>query len=326
MSSTLTWYNSGLGTKTGTTNAALFTNLGTLITSKSADDNFSWQVASQVTTGNVYHMVLKRKDGSAGRILLLLYTTAPANAPSTLFELTATSINPNCLYGAFFPAGNSDTPQGLTAATGTILGDDTGAVKVWASMDVSVIYTTNTRVFYFESAEAVVFGFHNQDSGQTFMAGAGWLLVDSVDNAYAATFGISNNPTYIFGGVGSSAFPWQPGRAEAGGSYSVVRTNLGSPAKQYFSGWLPGNWAAQSVVSDLLTDDANSKAYFVPVQLIGHTKGEGFVFKLRQIAMGPTSSAAASIYSTTGPVVAARQFSYQVAGAAGVPWMVNFKL
>ena len=324
MSSTLTWYNSGLGTKTGTTSAALITNLVTLINSKLANADFSWQVASSVATGSTYHIVLKRKDGSAGRILLVIFTSAPANIHSTLFDGITPSINQ--LYGAFFPAGNTDTPVGLTAASGTILGDDTGAVKVWGAMDAGTIYAVNCKSFYFDSYDAVVFGFDHSGANQTYMSGAGYLIVDSVDTAYPATIGLANNATYTFGGVGTSAFPWQPGRTEAGDVYPVVRTNLGSPAKQYFSGWLPGNWAAQTVTSDLLTDGANSKAYFVPVQLIGHTKGEGFVFKLRQIAMGPTSSAAASIYSTTGPVVAARQFSHQVGGAAGVPWMVNFKL
>ena len=33
-----------------------------------------------------------------------------------------------------------------------------------------------------------------------------------------------------------------------------------------------------------------------------------------------------SVYNTTGPVVAARQFSNQTAGGNGFPWFTNFKI
>lgn len=88
-----------------------------------------------------------------------------------------------------------------------------------------------------------------------------------------------------------------------------------------------GTWASHAVnTTDVLTDTSNSRAYFVPVPLLGQRKGEGFVLKLRQIAWGPGTTSPFTEYSTTGPVTRARQFNAATAGGNGYPWFTNFKL
>ena len=112
------------------------------------------------------------------------------------------------------------------------------------------------------------------------------------------------------------------------GSSPCARTNYGSANRVYYSAFQPsGAWAQQAVgPSDVLTDTSASKAWFVPMQMLGMTKGEGFALKLRQIGFGPGTTGPFASYNTTGPVVAARQFNSMTSGGNGYPWLTNFKL
>lgn len=323
MSATLTWYNSGLGTKTGTTNATLIDDIVTLVNSKSGDSNFKWEIASSNNGASPLYVVLKRKDASAGRILLVIWSSAPAGNNSAILDAAPTT---NALYGAWFPNGNVDTPSNLTASSGTILGDDTGCVKVWAAMAVTSFYATNFQFFYFDSTEAVLFGSQNPGAGTLYMAGAGDLLVDASDVAYGATFSFGTTSAVI--GSQTTPMAWSSSAPNAGSSTPCVRTNYGSTNRVYFLGFAPtASWAASAISSsDILSDTANAKVWIVPVQLLGQTKGEGFVLKFRQFGMGPGTTAAFTPYNETGPTVAARQFYAGTTGGNGYPWATNFKL
>lgn len=324
MSATLDWASSGSGTKTGTAIGNLFADLVTLITSKAGDATFKWEVASSNTGSTPYQITLKPKSGAAGRILLLAYSSAPAGSNSAIFDTTATT---NVFYGAYFPAGNVDTPSNLTASSGTIMGSDTGAVKVWGSGNIATIYAASFRPFYFDSDEAMVLGFQNPAAATCYMYGAGELLVDASDNAYPAVMSFAGSSVSTFGST-TSLMPWVTTTQNAGGSVALVRTNYGSSNRVYYLAWAPtGVWASSAVgATDILTDTAASKAWFVPAQLLGVAKGEGFVIKLRQIAFGPGTVGPLTPYNTTGPVVAARQFNIATAGGNGYPWLTNFKL
>ncbi len=324
MSATLTWYHSGVGTKTGTTQAAFFTDIVSLVGTKSGDANFKWEVASSDTAGNPNYVVLRRKDASAGRILIVAWTSAPAGNNAAILDAAPTANN---VYVAWFPSGNVATPSNLNASSGTILGNDTGAVKVTFGTATTTVYTTNIQPFYFDSTEAMFFGFQNPASATTHAFGAGDLVVDGADAAYGATVSFGG-AAHTFGST-SGPMPWLSATASAGtASQTLVRTNYGSSNRVYYQAWFPSaNWA-NSVVSatDILTNTGSSQVWHVPVQLLGTTKGEGFVIKLRQIALGPGTVGAFTPYNITGPVVAARQFNAATAGGNGFPWFTNFKL
>lgn len=324
MSATLTWASSGAGTKTGTTVAALIGDLVTLVNSKSGDSTFSWQVASSNTATSPNYIVLKPKSGAAGRILLAVWTSAPAGNNAAILDGAPTT---NALYGAWFPSGNVDTPSNLTAASGTILGDDSGCVKVWAAMTVATIYGASIQPFYFDSAEAVLFAFQNPGGTTCNFAAAGSILVDASDNAYGGVLSYATTTISGFGGTTSPA-NWATTKPAANSATPCARTNYGATNRVYFHAWSPsGTWASAAVSStDILTDTANSKAWFVPVQMLGQTKGEGFVLKLRQIAYGPGATGPLTPYNTTGPVVQARQINLATSGGNGFPWATNFKL
>lgn len=319
MSATLTWASSGAGTKTGTTVATLITDMVTLINSKSGDSTFSWQVASSNTASSPNYIVLKRKDGSAGRILLAVWTSAPAGNNAAILDGAPSS---NSVYCAWFPSGNVDTPSNLTASSGTIMGDDSNCVKVSAALAVATIYATGIVPFYFDSAEAVIFCWQNPSNTTCYACGAGSLLVDASDNAYGATFGMQ---AFSFA---ASNMTWANTKPLANSTTACFRTNYGSADRTYFQAWNPtGVWASSAVSStDILTDTGANKAWFVPVQLLGQTKGEGFVLKVRQMAIGPGTLGPLTAYNTTGPVVQARQANIATVGGNGLLWLTNFKL
>lgn len=324
MSATLTWASSGLGAKTGTAIGNLFADLVTLITSKAGDSSFYWQVASSNTGSTPYQITLKPKSGAAGRILLVAWSSAPAGNNSAILDGAPGANN---LYGAYFPAGNVDTPSNLTASSGTIMGDDTGAVKVWAAMNIATIYGASVQPYYFDSQEAMVFCFQNPAATTAFFAVAGAILVDGSDNAYDAVLSTATAGSN-FGSTIASPIPHTVSAVLANSNVACVRTNYGSSNRVYFLAWYPsGSWANVAVSStDILTITASNLAYFVPLQLLGQTKGEGFILKLRQMALGPGTVGAFTVYNTTGPTAAARQVCAATSGANGQPWLTNFKL
>jgi hypothetical protein len=327
MSATLQWFSSGVGVKTGTARANFIDDLATLFNANLSDSNFSWRVASWSTAANPNYLVLKRKNGSAGRILIVAYTAAPAGANTTLFDVSAGSISIAGPYVAWFPSGNVDTPSNLTAASGTILGSDTGAVKVSAGGVFSSTYAAGLLHFYFDSAEAVWFCQQVASSPNVFMFGAGDLVVDAADNAYGATIGFIGTSLANWGG--GSVMTFTTGTLQAGATATnSVRTNYGASNRVYFHAWqATGVWANAAVSStDILTDTAANRAYFAPMQLLGQTKGEGFVLKHRQLAFGPGTLGPLQFYQTTGPVVQARQINTATVGGNGYPWLVNFKI
>lgn len=327
MSATLTWANSGNCTKTGTAIGNFLDDLDTLITSKSADASFSWQTAGKNSAGPTpFWIVLSRKGGSAGRILIVCWTSAPAANNVAILDTAPTA---NQVYIAWFPAGTANTASNLTAASGTIMGVDTGCVKVASGPPIGNLYAANFVTYYMDSPEGLVLGTANPASpGTTFMIGAGDLLIDGSDVVYGTAFAPATNSMSSFGSAASPPWPWVTTAPSAGSVLPTINTNYGSANRRYFFGFAPsGPWASQAVgAADILTDNSVNKTWFVPVQLLGQTKGEGFVLKFRQFGWGPATTSAFSVYSTTGPVVAARCFNNGTAGGVGFPWFTNFKI
>ncbi len=326
MSATVSWASSGLGTKTGTTNQLCLDDLNTLITSKSGDATFKWEVAGSSTGATPRYTLLRRKDGSAGRIAIIIWDSAPAANNAAILDTTPTS---NAVQFAYFPAGTGTTLSNLTAASGTICGNDTGAIKCCSPGTVGTVYAALIQWFYFDHAEGMVFCLENPAAVLTYSAGAGAHVVDGADVAYDVVFATNGaNPWNSFGSVTVPPLPWQATFLNAGLSTTgVIRTNYGSSNRNYFHAFAAsGVWANVAVSStDILTDTTLNKAWFLSPQLLGTTKGEGPILKWRQIAYGPGTVGAFTVYNTTGPVVAARQASAATAGTNGAPWMCNFK-
>lgn len=328
MSATLTWFNSGLGTKTGTAITNFINDLSTLVVSKAGDANFSWEEAGKNVAGTPYWYLLKRKDASAGRIALINWASAPAgNNVAILEQAPATNI-----FMCYFPNGNVDTLSNLTASSGTICGNDTNCIKVCPLPTIGSMYGTNYVPFYFDCYDGIFLGVQNPASSSLYGGFAGELAVDLADNAYGIV-GVSGSTQSwsAFAATSSQTISWAAGDLPAGeGNTALMRSNYGSADRNYFPAFAPsGSWTQQSIgANDILTNTSLSKAFFCPVMLLANqVKGAGIQIKLRQIAWGPINPGQFGVYSETGPVVMARQFCANTAGGTnGSPWVVNEKI
>lgn len=325
MSATLTWFSSGLGTKTGTTAILWLTDLKTLIDSKSGDSNFKWEVQASNLGSSPYYLWIRRKDASNGRILVVHYGSAPAGNNAAIFDTAPGTTN---VHFAWFPNGSAASPSNLTASSGTISGDDTNCVKA-ASTAVATPYGTGLQPYYFDCNEGIVFCTGSPTAATGYWFGAGDLVVDGADNAYGCTFASAQTHASFGTASGTGWADWISTATLSGAAGSYLKTNYGSTNRCFFSAYKPsGAWATQTVgPNDILTDTANLKSWFVPFYLVAtQVKGGGFPIKLRQIALGPVTVGAFSVYQTTGPVVQARAMCSGSTGSSGSPWMTNFKL
>lgn len=333
MSATLTWYNSGLGTKLGTAIGNFFTDFKTLVDSKAADPNFSWEISASSLAGTPYYLWFRPKSGAAGRILLISWSSAPAgNNAAILDGAPVTTV----VYVAYFPAGTAASPSNLTASSGTISGDDTNCVKCGTWGAVATLYGASIQPYYFDSTEALVFCTGNPSSaGSQFFTAVGQIVVDANDVAYGATYGTNQTTLSAYGST-TGPLPWATSGLSAGAAGVGIKSNYASQAvvgsiyPTWYPVWAPsGPWTTQTygAVTDVLTDTTNTDVWFVPNVLMScGTKGGGFPLKLRQIAFGPSSQGQFTVYNTAGPVTQVRNMSCATAPGTGYPWLTNFKI
>ena len=281
-------------------------------------------MAASSLAATPYYLWIRRKDGSAGRILFATYTSTPAGANPSLFEVAAGSVTINYTGAAFFPAGTAASPSNLTAGSGSVSGDDTGCTKLQIGSTISSAYNTSIVPFYFDCNEGLVVCTQNPASTGTYPCIAGWLAVDGADSVYAMAYA---SPALQQFSATTSNNPWTAAGAPAGAPTIAYRVFYGGVSKPFFDAWSPTGWANQTVsATDPMTDTGTTRAWFCPQQLMSNTKGEGLVLKLRQIAHGPATVGAYGIYNATGPVVKARQVCNGTAGSTSAPWLVNFKI
>jgi hypothetical protein len=177
----------------------------------------------------------------------------------------------------------------------------------------------------------MVFCAQNPASSTIYCIGAGDLVVDAADAAYGCTFGTGASGTWSSFFGFATLFSWVAAAQAAGGTPPLVRTNYGSANRTYFQPHNTfGAWTSQTagIAGDILQDNATTYAWFFPQPLVANVvKGGGFPLKLRQIGGGPTTNSALFTYSTTGPVIKARQMCATTTGSTGgCPYVVNFKV
>ena len=319
MSATVTWASSGLGAKTGTTNQTCLDDLVTLVNSKSADATFKWEVAGSATGATPRYVNLRRKNASPGRIAVIIWDSGPAGNNAAILDGVPLA---NGLQVAYFPAGTANTLSNLAAASGTVCGDDTGAVKCSSPGTIASVYTTSFQWFYFDHEEGMVFCLQNPAAANIYAMGAGAHLVDNADVAYDCTFGSSGSQRWDnFSAQTQSPFIYTSTAIAAGTgpTQGNIRTNYAVANRNFFHAWVAsGNWmgVAQSA-TDIMSDSANDDYWFIPPQLISPgVKGEGPVLKWRQIGHGPASTSALKAYAISGPIVKARHCLLYTSDAA----------
>lgn len=326
MSSTLTWAKAGPQTKTGTAVGDCFTDLKSLIDSKSGDASFPWEVSASNLASTPYYVALKPKSGANGRILVVCWTSAPAGNNAAILDTAPTS---NVVFVAWFPNGNVNTPSNLTAASGTIFGDDTDCVKVCPISTIATMYAANFQWSWFANAEGCLFQTGVTTSGSAYYgAAAGKILVDGADNEYGGVASLS----YASATTITESTTYPTTLINAGSNTATVRTNYGgTPNRVGGCAWRPSvagmltqSWG--SVSDPTVNTTLNLLWLFaIPVLFYGSTK-LGPALKLRQMALGPPSTSSFTNISITGPTVVALGTNPSTTSNAANLYLTQFKI
>lgn len=330
MSTTLNWASSGnAASNTGTTPSGVINDLNTLITSKSGVAAFNWQVAGSSLATTPFYVVLSRKDASAGRIVVMSLSTAFTSIQPTMFDQLPAISN---VFIGWFPNGTASTLLNLNATSGTVCGNDTGAVKCSSFAAVGGSYSAAARLFYYDSYDGIYLCACDPASPAQYVVGAGQLVEDASGVAYDTTLGTGNSSSFGASfGTGTFTYVGLSGIVNSGALPNSVRVNY-TPiptATQFYSPFTGvGVWATllNSSADSVLADNANSKVWFAPFTLMPNTKGGGAVLKLRQLGYGPGTTGPFAAYNTTGPVQQAIQMINATAGSTSGAWLTNFKI
>lgn len=331
MSATLTWREAGPhGSQTAASTIGMLTDLKALIDSNAADPNYLWEVCSSSLVTTPIYLTLRRKDLSDGRILIIGWTSAPAGNNVNILD---TSPAIAAVYMCYFPSGNVSTPSNLTAASGTVMGNDTNCVKATCiSSNIGITYQAGFRVAYVESAEAFyVFTQSTAGASSVYGGGAGEILVDGNDNVYGGVIGCGAGTWTSLAAFTSNMMPWSSAVINAGATGACVRTNYASANRNMFLAYIPSsNWNAQTfgATADCTVDAAAGKVFFYGMPLLGNNAAKnGPAVKLRQLAWGPGVTAAWQAINASGPVRMALATCHTgPSSVSHMPWFTNFKL
>lgn len=331
--SVLNWELSAVATKSGTGIAAYFTDLKSVLDGEAANASFLWEAASIQTSAGLQYLVVKRKDGSPGRLLLLNWTTgAPAAPNPAIFTIAITA---NRLFAAWFPNGNVDTPSQLaTGNTGTIMGDDTGCTYAGVSGEGSSPYSAGFAAFAISSQEIIIIGSRNSSAGSFNEVLGGLIFVDRDDNAangvlldsQVSSLGFLKSALTASASQQDSGLTWTASPSFGGATSNSASINdvFGKRAvglAAMFSGAYASN---NSSLENIHKDSSVSKVWFQPIPVLDFIKGRGWGYKLRQIAVGPPVTAPDDIITTVSLSPAA--IAPSANGLQQSCWLTNFKV
>lgn len=319
----MTWRRT-TAAKTGTAAANFITDIVSAVNAVSGDANYKWQVASSNSAATPFYVVLKRKDASDGRILIVHWTSGPAGNNAAILDQAPSTTNP---FIAWFPNGDVDSPSNLTASSGTILGDDTDCTKVTTMGPLSSIYAASFQPYVWDAEEAVWITFVNPASGAViYGAGAGKIWVDKDDNEYNGVWGNGAGSFGTFGGASPPTL-WTTTAMSAGNATGCGRAHKGANNRAYFTAYArPGSWGESAMADSVMYDGSTSKVWFDALLFLPQTKGVGPDLKLRQIALGPPTVASFSVYNSASLTPAAISCQPHSSAHAGEPWFTNFKV
>lgn len=333
MSATLTWKTAGpYATNTAATAIGLLTDFKALMDSNAANPDYLWEVCSSSLASTPIYLTLRRKDASAGRILIIAWTSAPAGNNSAILD---TAPNANNLYMCYFPSGNVSTPSNLTASSGTVMGDDTNCVKAACiGQTFATIYSNATfRVSYVESNEAVfLLTQANTGAAPVYGGGAGELLVDGSDVTYGAVIGPGTGSFNAMGAATTTnSMVWSVNAVVGGATNPNIHTNQGVANRSMFLAWTPSaTWTSQvpGLAVDPTRDATNGVAFFFGVPVLGNVMPKsGTGIKLRQMAFGQACASAWQTVNSTGPVTqAVAPYPFSPTTQQATLWLTNFKI
>jgi hypothetical protein len=318
----ITWYSGPPQEYTTPASAqidGLLDALNTLIVANSASASATWEVI-QYNSSTPRSILLRRKNGSAGRIVIFGNNGSTPNAAAVRGTATASTH-----YIGYSATSTTNTVSNYTTGAPLPDSDYIPGVACWG-IAVSTFYT----LAYAEFADGIYFNVATS-TGHS-VAGAGSIVEDINGTAYPAIQGTGTN----------GAAGWGPGQSNTGGifppspgtdaSYSsstsaiVVRfSSANSMLYRLFS--ISGT---SSNLYTRLLDASTHRHHFFPVWLCWNTTAAASVFgKLRGIAFGPQATRWAERFTVGSPPnpTSAYALGYgNINGNTNPVWFVNFDI
>lgn len=291
-------------------------HINTAVTANSGASDASWEVANYSAV-SPKHVLLRRKDGSAGRVMI--FGENGATSVSAAVRNTSTSA----LFIAFHPTSTANTPDANWTTSQPLTGTDYMlGVPTW-----QMTASTTWRLSYFDSPIGIYFCVTLGTTTGHGAAAGGWLVEDLMGNGL---------PTIL--GTGTQTLPTDPfpPSSATAGIIPPLQGNNTTAATQNrmlvrFDGFDETIWrvfSASSASFGKLRDSTNKRAFFFPIHMAYGTNDLRLTIcgKLRQVAFGPTTTRESSVESTGSPSVYAYGHAYHNATPVPAMWFTNFEV
>lgn len=305
---TMTWHGpyTSAPAAAGTTPAEFFADIYDALVVAAADGAFPWEICSYDNVDPLQHICLKRKDASAGRIIILYHNA------SITFNAQLHAGSGGIASGvriAYVPGATSDVPANLDGS-GNVFASGSMFPNAPFSGYLAALAGGFTYVYGCEGG--IVFQQRGGIGVANSVYGAGDLVVDPSDASAPISFMLNSNSQLT---VDDTAPPANYGNGTVG---YLQKPDLATV--YYF-----GSGQVLSYYPAGLRNNAIKKAWFPIANLCSYQipAPDWCKYSLRQISMGIVPLAADEVLYTTGPVTKAISLSGSTSASI---WLLNFKL
>lgn len=249
--------------------------INAVVVANSGGVNAKWEVATYQSVSPRY-VILRRKSGAAGRIVIFGQQGSTANAAATYSTPSA-----NSLY-----VGYSKTSTSNTIDTSWLTGAPFSATDYMPGLRAMLLAAATWRVNYTEFTDGIYFAFSEVSNG-IYIFGAGELAQDTAGAAISAVQGCGQtglaNWATTTAGAGSFV-PANVGSDTHNNTDSGLLVRTGGANRLAYRGFVLGTGVAAKLV-----DTAGGIANFFPIPLVNsNINGTLTVLgKMRQVGFGP---------------------------------------
>lgn len=305
---TMTWHGpyTSAPAAAGSTPAEFFADIYDALVVATAVGAFPWEICSYDNIDPLQHICLKRKDASAGRIIILYHNASITFNAQLHAGAGATSLGVRIAY---VPGATSDVPANLNSS-GDVFAS--GSMFPNAPFSGYLAATAGGFTYVYGCEGGIVFQQRQAAGDANSVYGAGDLVVDPSDAAAPISFVLNTNGQAVVDNV-------LPPIAYSSGTIGYLQKPDLATVYYFGSGQVLSNYPAG------LRDNSIKKAWFPVANLCSYQMPapDWCKYSLRQITMGIVPLAADEVLYTTGPVAKAMSLAGNT--TAGV-WLLNFKL
>lgn len=295
--------------------------LNTAITANSGNAAFKWQVATYQSTSPAY-LMLSRKAGTAGRILIFGQSGSTCNAAACYptpgagelyisYSASSTSNTITTSYLTGVPLADSDYMRGMPIA-GNLIGNST---------------RTDYRLIYYDTDAGLVLGISTITGAIFQVHFAGELMLDLSNNPLSCCSGMDTSLA-ISAWVSSTSDSQTVIAKVAGGANATYATTLmliariGGVNYQLYRTTI---LASTAVPINGMFDAPSGRLWFIPIPLgaPSDVTSLGQVGHMRQMAFGPNALRDAVYIDASTGLPGAYPITWNTTATNEALWLIN---